>query len=99
MIIPEQKPFLTPGKLSTMLVSTFTLGIIAMSGVAIAALIFVAYLLNIAVAAMQELSTNFTALYGHADSFTRLMIWLVALILLYKLAPNVARFVRPTLSK
>lgn len=99
MIIPEQKPFLSPSKMATMLTSVFTLGIIAMIGVAVAALIFVAYLLTLAVAAMQELSTNFTALYGHADSFTRLMIWLVALIFLYKLTPSVARFVRPTLSQ
>lgn len=97
MFIPEQKPFLSPSKMATLCITTFTLGILAMIGLALAALIFVAYLLTLAVAALVEVYTNFTAFYSQSDSLTHLIVWLAALLLLYKLSPSVARCVRNSL--
>lgn len=73
MIILEKQSKFTPNaQLGIMLV--FSLGVLAAIALLIAALVAVAWFLNLAMATVAELSSNISALYGHSDAFTQFLL-------------------------
>ena len=89
MIILERSKF-TPSVQTGILV-IFSLGVLTSITLIIAALVAVAWLLNLAMTAIAELSTNIAHLFTHADPFTQLLLLCVVGYCLFKLARSAYR--------
>lgn len=97
MMVPGEKPFLDQRYVSGLMLLIFTLGTFTLVGLVVAAFIFCVYLLNLALDAFGQLAHSFTALYGQSDSFTKLIIWIVILLIVCKISPWIAGVVRRAL--
>ncbi len=82
---------LPTGKAFMVLATVLIAGVLACVAFIAAALIAVAYLLNLAVSALVELVAHMAAVYSGADSLTKVIIWLVVLFLLLKVWPCMRR--------
>lgn len=85
----------TEGKLFTVVVSVFTMGTLAVVVLALAALVAVAYLINLVVEVLIDLSSHIASLYSHADPALQLFMLCIAGYLLLTLV----RLVKPSLFK
>jgi uncharacterized protein involved in tolerance to divalent cations len=56
-----------------------------------AAVLVAAYLLNLAIAACVELATHMAAVYTHADSLSKILLWLAILYIALKAWPRIRR--------
>ncbi len=89
--LPTGKAFIV---LATILI-TGTVGCLAMI---LAAVIAVAYLLNLAVIAVVELIAHLADVYMHADSFTKVICWILVVFLLSKVWPRIRQSFLKSLS-
>lgn len=98
MIIQEKPIFaLNDRKLFAAMLLTFTLGLFTLLALVCAALIGLAYLLNIVLDSFTEVVNHLTAIYTHSDSLVKLLMWCIALFLLVKISPFLTRVFRTSL--
>lgn len=71
---------------NTICMIVFSIGIVSSVAIIIAAVVAVAYMLDIAMTALSQIANNISSLYGHADSFTQLIVICLLAFLFYKLA-------------
>ena len=96
MMVPGQGRFFAVDQryVSALLMLVFGLGTLTLVGLLVGLFMGCLYIVNLALDAIIEVSTQIHALYVGGDSFTRLVMWLVLLIVLYKSGPFLARFFR-----
>lgn len=80
--LPEGKAFIV---LATILI----VGVLGCVAMILAAVVAAAYLLNLAVSAVVELIAHLAAVYMHADSFTKVICWILVIFLLSKGWPRI----------
>ena len=80
--------------ISIMLMVVFALGMVTLIGLFVAVFLVCLFLLNLALNAVAEVAVQLHALYVGGDSFVRLVMWLIPLILLCKYGPAVGRWFR-----
>jgi hypothetical protein len=97
MIIPGGKPLFDQRFVSGVMLLIFSLGTLTLIGLVVGAFIFCLYLLNLALDTAGQLAHSFAALYSQGDSFTKLIIWIVVLIIVCKVSPWIAKVVRKVL--
>lgn len=85
---------LPTGRAFVVLACVVSVGIITCVAMIFAALILAAYLLDLAVSAVCELFTHLASVYAGADSFSKILIWLLLSFILIKILPLIARSVR-----
>jgi hypothetical protein len=82
---------LPQGRAFIILAMVLVAGTLACFALMLAAVIAVAYLLNLAIAAGVELATHLAAVYMHADSLSKILIWIFVGYLLLKAWPRMRR--------
>lgn len=98
MIIQEKPVFaLNDRKLFVAMLLTFTLGLFTLLALVCAALVGLAYLLNIVLDSFTEVVNHLTAIYSHSDSLLKLFMWCIALFLIVKISPFLTRVFRTAL--
>ncbi len=97
MIISGGKPLFDQRFVSGVMLLVFSLGTLTLIGLVVAAFLFCLYLLNLVLDAAGQLAHSFAVLYGQGDSLTKLIIWVVVLILICKVFPWIAKVVRKVL--
>jgi hypothetical protein len=79
------------GRAFIILATVLIVGTFACFAFILAAVIAVAYLLNLAVSAGCELATHMAAVYTHADSLSKILVWLAIFYLALKAWPRIRR--------
>lgn len=93
IIIEKQQSRFTPN-LQVCFVAVFGLGVISAFALVIAALVAVAYLLNLAMGVLVECCTHIAALYAGSDSAIKLFILFLIGYCLVKLVRSASRSLR-----
>ena len=96
MIVQDQRRFFAADQryISALLMLIFGLGTLTLVGLVVGAFIACMYVLNLALNAVSEVISTISQLYVGGDSFIRLVMWLVPLMLVWKLAPTLAKLFR-----
>ncbi len=85
---------LPTGKAFAVLASVLTVGVVSCIAMIFAALILAAYLLNLAIAAICETVTHIASVYSQADSLSKIIVWFLVVLILFKVWPSLARSLR-----
>jgi len=92
IILEKHSKFVPDPRIGIMVI--FSIGVVAAIALLIAALVAVAWLVNLAMATVAELSSSIASLYGRADPFTQLLIICCVAYGLYRVVRSVFRSLR-----
>jgi hypothetical protein len=93
-----QSIHLPTGNAFIVLASVLAVGTISCIAMIFAAVLLAAYLLNLVISALVEVTSHLASVYSHADSFSKIVVWFLVVLVLVKLSPLLARFVRGSLA-
>lgn len=85
---------LPTGKAFIALASVLAVGVVSCIAMLFAALILAAYLLNLAIAAICETVNHIATVYSSADSLSKIVVWFLVVLILFKAWPCIARSLR-----
>jgi hypothetical protein len=86
------------GKAFIALVSVLTVGVVSCIAMIFAALLAAAYLLNLALSACVEFVSHLASVYNSADSLSKIVVWFLVVLILFKFWPALVSYVRRQLA-